>query len=135
MEWGLVTGLLEAIPRSPNLQKDLSLARDEIAMQANANLAGLLAAFADADAGEETGRRGGWGYLGLDDCGACVIVRVAPASILMAFRFFPILASDPGPGEAELNRFLAGQKLRDLRKEMVTAEGLPPNALFNNELR
>ncbi len=39
----------------------------------------------------------------------------------MRYRFFSIMALDPNEGEEELNRFCAGQRVVDLKREFVAA--------------
>jgi len=55
-QWGLITGLYDAIAKSPTLTQNLALSRADLANRAMNDLPSLLAAFADADAGAE-GRR------------------------------------------------------------------------------
>jgi len=55
-EWGFAAGLFDALARSDRLGKNLSLTLSEIEDRAKSDLPGLLAQFADADAGP-AGRR------------------------------------------------------------------------------
>ncbi|MBU6303602.1 MAG: hypothetical protein KGS60_18810 [Verrucomicrobia bacterium] len=89
-DWGLIAGLSDVFQKNPALARNLPLSPDALARRASTDLAGLLAAFADADAYEGARRTV---LIGIDQ--AEEIAALSPGDDEELAKFLRVITSLP----------------------------------------